>query len=118
MVIERIKPGHRLSAAVLHGDLVFTAGLVAQDTTADVAGQTRQILDKLERLLVEVGSDKSMLLSATIWLADIASYDEMNSVWDAWVVAGAPPARACVESKLAGPEYKVEIRAIAARATT
>lgn len=115
MPIERINPGRRLSKAVIHGDTVYIAGLVAEDTAADVAGQTRQILTKLEALLLQVNSDKSKLLTATVWLADIESYDEMNTVWDAWVVSGAPPARACVEARLAGPDYKVEIAGIAAR---
>jgi enamine deaminase RidA (YjgF/YER057c/UK114 family) len=113
--IERINPERRLSHAVIHGDTVYIAGTVARDTDADVVGQTRQILTKIDAVLAEAGTDKSKLLSATVWLADVASYDAMNTVWDAWVSPGAPPARACVESKLAGPEYKVEIAAIAAR---
>ncbi len=117
MSITRIKPGSRLSHAVVHGDTIYIAGTVARDTAADAAGQTRQILARIDEVLAEAGSDKSRLLSATVWLADVASYDEMNSVWDAWVSPGAPPARACVEAKLAGPEYKVEIAAIAARET-
>lgn len=114
MSIRRIDPQHRLSHAVVHNGTVYVAGTVARDTSANVAGQTRQILSKIETVLAEAGTDKSKLLSATVWLADIASYDTMNSVWDAWVSPGAPPARACVESKLAGAEYKVEIAAIAA----
>ncbi|HEV2878564.1 MAG TPA: RidA family protein [Candidatus Eremiobacteraceae bacterium] len=115
MPIERINPQRRLSHAVVHGDTVYVAGTVARDTDADVVGQTRQILSTIDAVLAEAGTDKSKLLSATVWLADVASYDAMNSVWDAWVSPGAPPARACVESKLAGSEYKVEIAAIAAR---
>ncbi|HLW37577.1 MAG TPA: RidA family protein [Candidatus Eremiobacteraceae bacterium] len=115
MSIQRINPGRRLSQAVLHRDTVYVAGIVADDTSADVVGQTSQILAKLERLLAEAGTDKSRLLSATVWLADAGSYDEMNSVWDAWVPTGAAPARACVESKLAKSEYRVEVAAIAAR---
>lgn len=113
--IERINPGPRMSQAVIHGDTIYTAGLVADDTEADVAGQTQQILAKLERLLAQAGSDKSKLVSATIWLADIASYDAINHVWDAWIAPGEPPARACVQSPLAGAEYLIEIAAIAAR---
>jgi len=115
MSITRIKPGPRLSHAVVHGDTIYIAGTVARDTGADVAGQTRQILARIDEVLAEAGSDKSRLLSATVWLADATSYDAMNAVWDAWVVTGAPPARACVEAKLASPEYKIEIAAIAAR---
>jgi enamine deaminase RidA (YjgF/YER057c/UK114 family) len=113
--IKRINPGKRLSQAVVHGDTVYVAGLVADDTSADVVGQTRQILTKLEAVLASAGTDKSRLLSATIWLSDAASYDAMNSVWDSWVAAGTAPARACVESKLAGNAYRLEIAAVAAR---
>ncbi len=116
MTIKRLNTGPRLSQAVIHGDTIFIAGQVATDTSADVAGQTRQILASIDALLAEAGSDKSKALSANIWLADIAaSYDEMNRVWDAWVIAGHTPARATVEAKLAKPIYKVEIALIAAR---
>jgi enamine deaminase RidA (YjgF/YER057c/UK114 family) len=104
-----------MSQAVVHGDTIYIAGQVAADTTADVAGQTRQILGKIESLLREAGSDKSKLLSANIWLADVASFDAMNTVWDAWVAPGSPPARATVGSPLAGPQFLIEIAAIAAR---
>lgn len=104
-----------MSQAVVHGDTIYIAGQVAGDTTADAAGQTKQILAKIESLLREAGSDKSKLLSANIWLADVASYDAMNKVWDAWVTPGSPPARATVGSPLAGPQFLVEIAAIAAR---
>ena len=115
MPIQRIQPGKRLSAAVVNGDTIYIAGQIAGDTTADAAGQTKQILAKIESLLREAGSDKSKLLSANIWLADVASYDAMNKVWDAWVTPGSPPARATVGSPLAGPQFLVEIAAIAAR---
>jgi len=104
-----------MSQAVVHGDTIYIAGQVAGDTTADAAGQTKQVLAKIESLLREAGSDKSKLLSANIWLADVASYDAMNKVWDAWVTPGSPPARATVGSPLAGPQFLVEIAAIAAR---
>jgi enamine deaminase RidA (YjgF/YER057c/UK114 family) len=115
MSIQRINPGPRMSQAVVHGDTIYIAGQIAGDTTADAAGQTKQILAKIESLLREAGSDKSKLLSANIWLADVASYDAMNKVWDAWVTPGSPPARATVGSPLAGPQFLVEIAAIAAR---
>ncbi|MBO0723024.1 MAG: RidA family protein [Blastocatellia bacterium] len=115
MSIERIKVGPRMSQAVVSGGLVYLAGQVADDPTADVAGQTRQILSKIDNLLAEAGTDKSKLLSASVWLSDISTFNEMNVVWDAWVTPGSPPARACVESKLALPQLKVEIMAIAAR---
>ncbi|MGH7756365.1 MAG: RidA family protein [Vulcanimicrobiaceae bacterium] len=113
MTIDRIKPGPRMSQAVTHGETVYLAGQVADGT--DVAGQTTAILAKIDALLAEAGSDKSKILSATVWLADIATFGELNSVWDAWVSPGNSPARACVESRLASPQYKVEIAVIAAR---
>jgi enamine deaminase RidA (YjgF/YER057c/UK114 family) len=113
MTIKRIKVGPRMSQAVVHGDTVYLAGQVADDTSADVAGQTRQILTKIEGLLAEAGTDKSKIISANVWLSDMSTFNEMNAVWDAWVVPGDPPARACVESRLAWPEFKVEIMVIA-----
>jgi enamine deaminase RidA (YjgF/YER057c/UK114 family) len=115
MTIERIKVGPRMSQAVIHNDTVYLAGQVAGDANADVAGQTRQILSKIEALLAEAGTDKSKLLFANVWLSDISTFDEMNAVWDEWVTPGHPPARACVESKLARPQLKVEIAVVAAR---
>jgi enamine deaminase RidA (YjgF/YER057c/UK114 family) len=115
MGIERLHTNQRMSQTVTHGDTVYLAGQVASDATADVAGQTGQILTRIDELLAEVGSDKTKILMATIWLTDISTFAEMNEVWDAWVPEGAAPARACVESGLAFPQYKVEIRVVAAR---
>ena len=115
MTIERIKVGPRMSQAVIHNDTVYLAGQVAEDAGADVAGQTRQILSKIEGLLAEAGTDKSKLLFANVWLSDISTFDQMNAVWDEWVTPGYPPARACVEGKLARPQLKVEIAVVAAR---
>ena len=114
MNIQRIQPNVRMSAAVVHNGFVFVSGQVADDTNADVAGQTKQILDKIDRILAEAGSSKERVLSANIWIAEASTFNEMNSVWDAWVPAGNTPARACVESKLAFPQYTVEIGVIAA----
>jgi enamine deaminase RidA (YjgF/YER057c/UK114 family) len=114
MSIKRLHTGKRMSQAVVHGGTVYLAGQVADDPSADVAGQTRQILDKIDRLLAESGTDKARILSATIWLADIGTFNEMNAVWDPWVAPGNAPARACVEAKLAAPQYKVEIGIVAA----
>ena len=114
MTIRRINPGPRMSQASVHGGLVFLAGQVADDASADVAGQTRQILAKIDAVLAEAGSDKSRILSTTIWLSDIGTFAEMNSVWDAWVDKASPPARATVEARLAAPAFKVEIAAVAA----
>ncbi len=115
MSIERKQVGPRLSQAVVHGGTVYTAGVVAEHPTPDAAAQTGQILDQIDKLLAGCGSDKSKLLMATIWLADMRYFDEMNSVWDKWVVPGQTPARACVEARLAHPKYLVEIRVVAAR---
>ena len=104
-----------MSQAVIHGATVYLAGQVADNPSADVAGQTRQILAKIDSLLAEAGTDKSNLLSANVWLSDISTFDQMNEAWDEWVTPGSPPARATVESKLAGPQYKVEIMVVAAR---
>jgi enamine deaminase RidA (YjgF/YER057c/UK114 family) len=114
MSIKRLHTGKRMSQAVVHGGTVYLAGQVADDPSADVTGQTRQILDKIDRLLTESGTDKTKILSATIWLADIGTFSEMNAVWDPWVASGNAPARACVEAKLAAPQYKVEIGIVAA----
>lgn len=114
--IQRIVPGQRMSQAVVHGNLVFLAGQVAQRAGgAAVAEQTKDILARIDELLAEAGSDKTKLLSATIWLTDIATFNEINEVWDAWVAPGAAPARACVEAKLASPQFAVEIAVVAAR---
>lgn len=81
---------------------------------ADIAGQTHEILRKIEGLLAEAGSDKRKMLSAMIWLPDISTYDDFNTVWDSWLPAGHAPARACVESKLVGAQYLIEISIAAA----
>lgn len=112
--IQRINVGPRMSQAIKCNGFVFVSGQVANDTDADVAGQTRQILDKIDALLAEAGVDKTRIVSANIWLADYKTFDEMNSVWDAWVPEGQAPTRACVESKLAFPQFTVEIGVIAA----
>ena len=115
MNIERIEPGTRMSRAVVHGETVYLSGAVAADPVGSVADQTRAILGQIETILAAAGSSKSRILSATIWLADISTFAEMNAVWDAWVEAGSAPARATVEARLAAPAYKVEIGVIAAR---
>lgn len=113
MTIRRIEPGTRMSQAVVHGDTVYLAGQVGAPGES-VAAQTRAVLAQIDRLLAEAGTDKSRILSATIWLADIADFAEMNSVWDDWVDPANPPARATGESRLAAPEYRVEIIVTAA----
>jgi len=117
MAIKRIDPGPRLSQAVVHGDTVYVAGQVAADTSADCAGQTRQILNQIDALLAQGGSDKTRILWANVWLADMADYAGMNGEWEAWIPKGQTPARATVEAKLAMPQFKVEIACVAAGAT-
>ena len=114
MTITRYGVGDRMSQAVVHGDTVYLAGQVADDTSAGVGGQTEQIVAKIDGLLAEAGSDKSKLLSATLWITDMAKFGEMNEVWDAWVSPGNTPARACVEAPLAAPRFLVEIMVVAA----
>jgi enamine deaminase RidA (YjgF/YER057c/UK114 family) len=113
-MIRRLHTGPRMSQAVIHGTTVYLAGQVADDPSQDVAGQTRQILASIDRLLDEAGADKTRILSATIYLAEIGAFAQMNSVWDTWVPRGHTPARATVEAKLAAPAYKVEIQVVAA----
>ena len=114
MEIKRDKIGARMSQVVSYNGLVFLAGQVADNTDTDVAGQTRDILNKIDALLAEAGTDKTKVLSASVWLSDISTFDQMNSEWDKWVVEGKTPARACVESKLAFPRFTVEIAVVAA----
>jgi enamine deaminase RidA (YjgF/YER057c/UK114 family) len=114
MSIKRHGVGPRLSQAVVHGNTVYLAGLVAGDPSADVKGQTEQILKKIDEHLAATGSHKSKLLSATIYLANMGLYTDMNAAWDAWVDPANTPARATVEARLATPRYLVEIMAIAA----
>lgn len=114
--IRRIGAGPRMSKAVVRGNAVYTAGQVAETTKGgSVADQTREILGLIDELLAEAGSEKSKILSATIYLSDISTFAEMNSVWDVWVDKANPPARATVEAKLVTPDYKVEIAVIAAK---
>ncbi len=116
MTITRIDTNERMSQAVTHGDTVYLAGQVAIDAAGEsVKNQTTNILSRIDDLLEQSGSDKSNLLTATIWLTSMDDFDEMNSVWDSWVPSGDAPARACVESKLAFPQFTVEISVTAAR---
>jgi len=115
MSIKRIDVGPRMSQAAIHGNTVYTAGQVAQNAAGgSVAEQTKDILSAIDRLLGEAGTDKSKLLTATIWISDMGTFDEMNGVWDAWVSPGNTPCRACVESRLANPKFTVEIMVTAA----
>ena len=114
MSIQRFHVGPRLSEMAVHNGTIYLAGQVAEDASQDISGQTRQILAAIDKLLAEVGSDKTQILSTTIYIADMADFAGMNAAWDAWVVPGATPPRATVEASLAKPGYKVEIQLIAA----
>lgn len=114
MSIQRFHSGPRMSQMVVHNGTVYLAGQVADTPTPDVTEQTRQILAQIDALLAEAGTDKSKLLSTTIYLADIATFAAMNAAWEPWVDPANPPARATVEAKLATPDYLVEIQVIAA----
>ncbi|MGC1301106.1 MAG: RidA family protein [Caulobacteraceae bacterium] len=108
MSIQRYESGPRMSQAVVHGGVVYLAGQVGTPGES-VTRQTQQVLSQVDALLDRTGSNKGRLLSATIWLADMADFAEMNAVWDAWIAGEEPPARATGEAKLATPDYKVEI---------
>lgn len=114
MQIERLDVGEIMSQATIHGDTVYLAGQVSSDAS-DVSGQTQAVLDKVDALLARAGTQKTRVLSATIYLTDIATFGEMNDVWKKWVPVGATPARATVEAKLALPEFLVEISIVAAK---
>lgn len=115
MTITRIETGARMSQAVIHNGTVYLAGQVGE-AGADVATQTKQVLEQIDRLLALAGTDKTKILSAQVWMADMADFQKMNAVWDAWVAPGHAPARATGESKLATSEYLVEIIVTAALA--
>ncbi|BAM91269.1 hypothetical protein S58_52900 [Bradyrhizobium oligotrophicum S58] len=116
MSIQRFEIGPRMSQVVVHGNTVYLAGVVAQKTAGEsVTKQTEEILSIIDGHLAKAGTDKSKLLSATIYLTDIKTFGEMNAVWDGWVSTGNTPARATVEAGLAAPQYTVEIMVIAAK---
>lgn len=113
-MIQRIDAGPRMSEASIHGGIVYLAGQIAETAGADAETQTREVLAAIDALLAQAGSDKSKILRAQIYLADIADFAAMNRAWDEWVVAGNAPARATVEARLANPGWKVEIVVTAA----
>jgi enamine deaminase RidA (YjgF/YER057c/UK114 family) len=116
MTIQRFDTGPRMSQVVVHGDTVFLAGIVASNAGGEsVTKQTQDVLSIIDGHLKKAGTDKSKLLTATIYLTDMKTFAEMNAVWDGWVSAGNTPARATVEAKLAAPRYNVEIMVAAAR---
>jgi len=116
MTIQRFETGPRMSQAVVHSNTVYLAGIVANKTAGEsVTKQTQEILAIIDGHFAKAGTDKSKLLSATIYLSDIKTFSEMNAVWDAWVSPGNTPARATVEVKLAAPQYHIEIMVTAAK---
>jgi enamine deaminase RidA (YjgF/YER057c/UK114 family) len=114
MTITRYETNQRWSKAVVHNGTVYFCGQVAKELVPDVAEQTRTTLEKIDDLLTSVGSDKSKIISATIYLKDITTFKEMNEVWDSWVPEGCAPARACIEGAATNPDELVEICIIAA----
>jgi enamine deaminase RidA (YjgF/YER057c/UK114 family) len=114
MDITRYDVGPRMSMAVVHSNTVYLAGQTAQDTSEDIEGQTRQVLDQIEAMLAKVGSHKSKLLTATVFLHDMSLFNRMNKVWDAWVTSGDPPGRTTVQAQMSAPQKLVEITCIAA----
>jgi enamine deaminase RidA (YjgF/YER057c/UK114 family) len=116
MTIQRFETGPRMSQVVVHGNTVYLAGVVANKTADEsVAKQTEEILSIIDGYLAKAGTDKSKLLTTTIYITDMNTFAEMNAVWDGWVSAGNTPARATVEAKLAAPKYNVEIMVTAAK---
>ena len=115
MTVQRFHVGPRLCQAVIHGDTAYFAGIVADHPIPDAAAQTGQILDQIDKLLAECGTEKSKILMATIWLADIRHFDEMNPSGTNGSRMATPPARACVEAEAGASKYLVEIRVVAAR---
>ena len=113
MSIQRHGVGARMSQAVVHGGTVYLAGQVSKSPDG-VQAQTREILASIDELLAQAGTDKSKILTATVWLTDISTWSQMNEVWDAWVDRDNPPARAAIEAALAAPECLVEIMVVAA----
>lgn len=112
--IERLEVGQRMSRIVKHNGTIYLCGQVAADAEAGISEQTQTMLDKVDALLVQAGSDRQHILSATVYLRDMKDFAAMNAVWDAWVPEGYAPARACVEARLARAELLVEISVVAA----
>lgn len=115
-MVQRFDVGQRMSEMAVHNGVAYLAGQVADDASADIAGQTRQVLAAVDALLARGGSDKTRILRAQIFLADLADFDAMNAVWDAWVAPGNAPPRATVQAALARPQWKIEVVVTAAAA--
>lgn len=113
-MIERQQTKQRMSRIVIHNNTVYLCGQVCKDATKDIRDQTETMLEKVDELLIEAGSDREHMLSATVYVRDMKDFATMNEVWDAWVPEGHAPARACVEARMARPELLVEISVVAA----
>lgn len=113
MTIKRVLPGNRYSEAVIAGGFIFCAGMVPAQTHGDIVAQTQDVLDQLDQLLARCGTDKTAVVDAVIYLADMADYAGMNIAWDSWISPGQAPARATVEARLADPAWRIEIKVTA-----
>ena len=113
-MIQRFDVGTRLSEMAIHNGVVYLAGQIPEDPNLDIEGQTREVLQAIDRLLARAGTDKSKLLMVQIFLVDLADFEGMNRVWDAWVVQGHTPPRATVQANLASPKWRIEVVATAA----
>ena len=113
-MIQRFGTGPRMSRMIIHNGVAYLSGQVPQDASADIAGQTAQVLQTIDDLLQQAATDKAHILRADIFLADMGDFGAMNEVWEKWVPQGATPARATVQARLARPELKIEIVIIAA----
>lgn len=114
MTFHRYKPDARLAEAVVINELIFTAGQVPTNTGADAQAQVANVLEQIDVILADLGSDKTRIVDATIFLSSLDDYAALNAAWDAWIAPGQVPARATVEAKLADPSWKVEIKIVAA----
>jgi enamine deaminase RidA (YjgF/YER057c/UK114 family) len=112
-MIQRFEVGPRMSEMAIHNGVVYLAGQIAEEP-GDISGQTQQVLDAIDKLLAEAGTDKSKILHAQIFLKDVVDFEAMNRVWDAWVVPGHTPPRATVQAQLANPHWLIEIVVTAA----
>lgn len=113
-MIQRFEVGPRLSEMAIYNGTIYLAGQIAEDTSVDIQGQTRQVLESIDVLLAQAGSDKSKILHAQIFLPDLGDFAAMNEAWEAWVVPGHTPTRATVQAALANPKWKIEVVVTAA----
>jgi len=113
MSISRFGKGPRMSQVVLWNGQLLSSAQVAKDLEFDIAGQTRQVLEKIDALIAEAGLRQEHILSFNIWLSDIADYAEFNKIWDAWISKDSPPTRVCIETKFSSPKIKVKMQVFA-----